>query len=412
MLLAPLYRILPNEMPAKVYSLRWVMVLMSLATVWIAYRVTTVLFPQRPTLPYVVCLLLAVIPERTASVSRVNNDVLLEIIAAAFIWICTQSVLTGLSTRRSQLLGLLLGLGVLTKTSMGLSVILLPVVFWANRRDPNWRWYALWTGGFAAVLIAPLVARNLWLYGDLTGFAGYERLRGPITVAVTWQSSISAALDLFRHFWLVWWKGVKAMLNPVISVFYLFLGGLSTLSLVGIMRRVRQQGKWTKRNLVILMYLLAIGCYTAAILASYFAGDVPVIQGRFLLPVIVPAAILFSWGLWQSPHRKTLLLTVVSILVVLSALGLFWNLLPYHYYWSAFAADDAPGPHTSLSWHERGELFYQRFLSDKPAGIHLLLALISLLCLMSLVLAGLSLKKMSFLRPRCHSMPTVKEGTE
>jgi len=44
---------------------------------------------------------LALLPERAASVGRVNNDVLVELFAATFIWLCTVTVLRRLSVRRS-----------------------------------------------------------------------------------------------------------------------------------------------------------------------------------------------------------------------------------------------------------------------------------------------------------------------
>jgi len=395
MLLAPLYAVLPDDILIRLYCLRWAVVGLSLLTVWMTYGIVTQLFPQHRTLPCFAGLLLALLPERTASVSRLNNDVLLEVMATAFVWVYTRTTLEGLSLRRSQLLGLLFGLGVLTKTSMGVLVVLLPFAFWTNRHASKRQLSALWTGGIATVLILPLVARNLWLYGDLTGFTTFRALNRAFGVfsspGITLQTVLSAALDLFRHFWVVWWKGSLATTNPVVNGFYVALALLSGCSLAGVARYLQarhQPSGWDRRAQAILMYLLAIASCAISVLISYFAGSVPVIQGRFLLPVITPIVILFSWGLWHSSCRKVVAVATLGVLLVVGALSLFGNLLPYFYYWSAFVENGVPQPHTPLGLREVWALFYPRFLSDKPAGMRAMLVWMLPLYAASLGFAG------------------------
>ena len=402
-LLAPLYMVLPDDVLTKLYCLRWVMVGLSLLTVWMSFRIVSELFPRHYALPYVVGLLLAVLPERIASVSRVNNDVLLEVVATACVWVFTRMALKGLSVRHSQLLGLLFGLGILTKTSMAVLLVLLLCLLWMNRHTSNWLPCALWMSGTATALIVPLVVRNLWLYGDLTGFTGFKALNRTFVVLpspdITWQSLFQAVRDLFRHFWVVWWKGSLATSNPVLNGFHIALVVLSCLSLARTICYVQGQcrhrlGKCSGKTPIVptgqilVVYLLAIlGC-AGGVLISYFAGNVPVIQGRFFLPVIAPVVILFSWGLWYGVHRKALVLATLVVLILVDALSLFGNLLPYFYYWSAFVKSGVPQPYTSLGWRAAWALFYPRFLSDKPVAIQAMLPWILLWYVMSLIFAG------------------------
>jgi hypothetical protein len=396
-LLVPLYNILPDDMLAKLYYLRLGMVGISLATVWMTFHIANELFPQHPRISYFAGVLLALLPARTMSISRVNNDVLLEVIATAFIWVCTRAALKGLSTLRSQLLGLLLGIGTLTKISMIALVVVLPFIFWINRYSSDIRKHFFWVFGIVLVLIIPLVLRNVWLYGDLTGFASFEALNNKLNIFdppdLTWSSVFLAIWSLLCHFWVVWWKGAQAATNPVIDGFYVTLTILSGLSLIGVTHFIKSEQQSNRRGRVISMYLLAVGSYVVAVLTSYFSGRIPVIQGRFLLPVIVPLSILFIWGLWYISNWKNLPIFSFLVIFIVDALSLFGNLLPYFYYWSAFVSKNASAPHALLRWGERWTLFYQRFLRDKLPGLRPILPWIPLLYLASLALTSVALVK-------------------
>jgi len=381
-LFAPLYAILPGDMLTKVYGLRWAIVALSLLTVWIAYRITRELFPQWPLLPYLVCLILVVLPERTASVSRVNNDVLLEIIAAAFIWVCVRIVLNGISARRSLWLGWLFGLGVLTKMSMAGLVIMVAFAFWSNRRRQGFWRYAALAIGMSTLVIAPLVARNFWLYGDGTGLSSFLIIRGRYDTVMNLETVVSASIDLFRHFWVVWWKGASPASNPVLNVIWILLAGLSIWSAIGLTKfylRQRKAGEQIERTQVVLMFVLAILGFGISTLGVYLLGVEPVIQGRFLLPVIVPLVILFCLGLYNGQYGNIALLATGCLLVVLDMLSLFGNLVPYYYYWSAFVDGGRPQPYSPLNLQEAMAMLYPRLLADKPVWLQPLLKWLVLL---------------------------------
>ena len=371
--LVPLYWILPSDILIKLYGLRWAMVALSLLTVWMAYGITAELFPRAIWVPPAVALLLVLVPERTMAVSRLNNDVLLEVIATAFVWVFTRAMLRGLTVRRAQYLGLLLGVGLLTKTSMAVVIVLLPLLFWSRRRDAQLLRCILWTGALAALLALPLLMRNLWLYGDLTGFAGFQKIAGFQPRAVTGLSLLSAASDLFRFTWVLWWKGAVVGSNPVLRVFYACLAILSGLSLAGLGRylwQANQRGALSDVAQVLLSYAAVIAGCAIGVVVTYFGGSIPVIQGRFLLPVIVPLMVLFTCGLWCiGSWGPAAALSAAIVLILTDALSLFGNLLPYFYYWSAFAGSAGlqnPAPH---SLAETWILFVSRFLLDKPASL-------------------------------------------
>ena len=93
--------------------------------------------------------------------------------------------------QRYLLLGLVLGLGVLTKLSLlglvGLALLALALLAW-RRRD--WRLLAF---GGGSMLIAVLIvsgwwfARNLSLYGDLTALDPFIAVQGTRDAPITWR---------------------------------------------------------------------------------------------------------------------------------------------------------------------------------------------------------------------------------
>jgi hypothetical protein len=141
--------------------------------------------------------------------------------------------------------------------------------------------------------------------------------------------------------------------------------------------RAKQRGALPDVTQVLLAYVaVSVGC-AIGVVVTYFGGSIPVIQGRFLLPVIVPLMVLFAWGLWYiGSWGPAAALGAAVVLVLTDALSLFGNLLPYFYYWSAFAGSAGLQHAVPHNWTESWTLFYSRFLSDKPAGLRPVLGLL------------------------------------
>jgi hypothetical protein len=367
-LLAPIYAAQPLDMPAMVYALRWATVLLSLIAAWLAYRTARLLFPGEPLLPVMAALLLIALPERTAAVSRVNNDALLEVIAAAFVWLCTLALIQGVTPGRSRLMGLLFGLGLLTKTSMAVLAVLPVAVFWFRRRDLGIRQCIAWAILAASVLALPFFARNLSLYGDPTGLAAFKQITNFAAPQFTAGALADAVLDLFRNQWVIWWKGALPGDNLAVTGVIVLLALSWGLALVGLFRSRKMTPPDGAGRRVLAVYAATIGVCALAVLRSYFAGDFPVIQGRFFLPVSAPIVILWSWGLWRAPGGRPALAATILLLLVADALNLFGNLLPYFYFWSAFVQEGVPQPFAWPGLPAAWQIFLPRLLADKPAN--------------------------------------------
>lgn len=392
-LMAPLYGLLPGTVLEKLYALRWATVALSLLSVFIVFRVGRLLAGGAAALPYLAALLMAVIPERTAAISRVNNDAALEVAAAALVWACTLIALRGLTWRRSLLLGLLFGLTMLAKVSGALLIIPVAGALWMARRTPRFGGHVALAGVAAAAPVIPWMARNLRVYGDLTGSGGFDRISPLELPAFSWQGLLGAIWDLFRHFWFVWWKGAVASGNAVTLAAQALLTLLVVVSVAGLYRSLRGRGLRrapadddAPRRQVLLIVAAAVAGYGLVIVLGYFGSNLPlfggrvlvpvvapVIQGRYFLPVMVPAVILFCWGLANAWQGDGLVKGSIVLLAALSLLSLFGNLLPYHYYWSPLAAQGALPVGESFVLAEQGRIVVAQLMADKPASIRAVL---------------------------------------
>jgi hypothetical protein len=77
--------------------------------------------------------------------------------------------------------------------------------------------------------------------------------------------------------------------------------------------------------------MLLFSLYTLFTLYVYWSGQVPVIQGRFLLPVMPAFAMLLVLGLRSMPRGVVLSVLLVALLIAMDGLSLFTHVLPQYY---------------------------------------------------------------------------------
>ena len=298
-----------------------------------------------------------------------------------------------------------MGLGILTKTSMAVLVVLLLFVFWRSQAAVARRVALAWTAGIAGVLVLPLAVRNLLLYGDLFGFAGFQQLGGSGVPppAFTPKSVLAGMGDLFSRFWVIWWRGAEVGGNPALNVVYVALALATLLAVGGLARYLlanRGEPAESARTRVVFAYSLAIVTFATAVLMRWLAGSEPQIQGRHLLPVVVPVVVLLGWGIWRFRFGKIALAAMIATLLAADALSLFGNLLRYFYYWSAFFVDGVAVGRQQPGLQEGWTLFYTRFLSDKPEVLRPILPWLLLIYVAALVLAAIATCFLLFPRSR------------
>ncbi len=132
----PLYYLL--AMPIYLLSggsllaLRLLSVGLGAGVVGLAGLVARTIFPNEPVVVFGTMALVAFVPMHTAMLASVNNDALAELILAALLLLLTRRLVLGQpdSARSDIFLGLLLGLGLITKTTVYIAIPLTAVTLW------------------------------------------------------------------------------------------------------------------------------------------------------------------------------------------------------------------------------------------------------------------------------------------
>jgi 4-amino-4-deoxy-L-arabinose transferase-like glycosyltransferase len=325
--------------PYRGWALAWHLArLLSIAlgavTVWAVYQLGHTLFPGRPVIPLTMAALTAFTPQFLFMSAVVNNDNLVTAISAVVLWQVAAMLWDAKPSRfwkRSVLLGILLGLGMLSKASL---IALLPIaglaILVANVRRAGW------SGGFRSACIGGglalgamalvsgwYLARNWVLYGDPLGWSFLMQVNaareGPLTLGVlAWLFK-----GLFSSFWLGW---IGIAFDQVI---YWIIGAACLVGLAGfaawLIRRWRGLDGGSQWTLVLLGLHVAI---TLAALIRWTATVLGTDQGRLIYPILPTVMLLLvtGWAWWARGRAQPLVLAGLAAGMLCLAV-----LTPVHY---------------------------------------------------------------------------------
>ena len=309
-----------------VYIVRWMTVLMGGVVVWLTYSLGSRVFPDRPGLALGGAALVALNPQFLYLSGAVNNDVPAAVWGAAALLVSVGVVQDGLKRRTSFILGLLVGLGLLTKIHLMVLVgpieLALAAAAWRQR---DWRGFLEANGlilGSAALIAGWWFVRNQVLYGDPLGVSVHSELwnsRSPL-------EGLWAVRENTPYLWSSLWGrfGYGQVAMP--RIVYRGALALSVIALVGhVSPRERSLKPLTALILVttVVVFLAWVVYYTLVQPAGA--------RGRFLFPALPAFAVLMAAGLGRIvPVRDgwPISLVAASCLFALAIYGLGWILIP------------------------------------------------------------------------------------
>jgi hypothetical protein len=307
----PLYYLL--QVPAFVLTngsliaLRLVSVLLGSGIVMCAYVVGRMAFPQRPQIALGGAALAAFLPQHAAILASVTNDALSNLLIGIGLVLAARHV-RGDGVRPWQM-GVLAGIGLLTKVSTIFLVGLLPLAilarFWLDR--PTGRSPSL-AARLAAFAVPALLLGSLWwarsisVYGfpDVFGLRAHDRVVADQARTADLVAQIGlgeylsrAAQTTFNSFWGQFgWMGV-----PMPGWAYTLIAALLIAALAGwVLGRnalggvTAPEGRWIAA-LLGLTALLAAGQYV------YYNLEFLQLQGRYMFTGLIPAALGVAWGI-------------------------------------------------------------------------------------------------------------------
>jgi 4-amino-4-deoxy-L-arabinose transferase-like glycosyltransferase len=303
LLAVPVFRLFGGAL----LPLRLLSVALGAGLVYVAYRLALAVCPARPAWALGAAAFVAFVPMHVAMTAAVNNDTLAELLLALVLWGLVRYLRGETSRRALVALGVLLGLGLLTKL-YALIAVALSVAAVALRRWRNWRPAA---GDLARLLVPalalalPWLARNVAVYGwpDVMGLARHDAVVvGQPTTAewiadYGWRYLIGQGLRTTYH---SFWGKFGWMAVSMDGRIYWALGLFSVVAIAGLIWRLLAASKepgslWRRSTPVVLLFLAVL-----LTLLSYLWYNTKFVQhqGRYLFPALIPLGLALALGWW------------------------------------------------------------------------------------------------------------------
>ncbi|MHB1455474.1 MAG: glycosyltransferase family 39 protein [Armatimonadota bacterium] len=268
----------------------------------------------------------AFLPTHVMLSSSVSNDILTELVYSAAFLLFIIQIKENLTWRRTILTGLLLGAGILTKTTClilfplyGILILLLLI----QKRDSFkvcLMHFAV-ASGIGLLIGGGWLVRNTMLYGDPFGLklfqTAFEHTAKP-------EFFLNQGLSMFQYFEMViawtfasFWGVFGHMKIFMPSWIYILLGVLSIpFAVISLIYWIKMMKSDANQKLV---FALAISLLVIVMLSfvrfnlSFFQA-----QGRYLYPALIPFTILFCLGISKrvSPYVIYGIMFVVQIVAI------------------------------------------------------------------------------------------------
>ncbi|MFC2030671.1 glycosyltransferase family 39 protein [Chloroflexota bacterium] len=389
--------------PYRGWALSWhlvrlVSVVLGAITVWAVFRLGDVVFPEQPAIAVAMAALTAFTPQFIFISAVVNNDNAATALSAVILWQVAELLHDGDCARlwrRAAILGLLLGLAVLSKASL---IALLPIVAVAivvasarcsQSADPApgsggapWRSSRVWLAfralalafGVWALLAGWYYARNWQLYGDPMGWSFLQQTHALREGPLTPDLLVWLFRGVYRSFWLGWIGiGFDGLLYWLIGLASLVGAAGFVAWLARCWKALDRSTRWT---LAILGLHAAI---TVASLVQWTATVQGTDQGRLIYPILptVMLALAGGWAWWAKGRAQPWVLGSLSAgMLCLAVVTPVLYIAPVHAAAPvATEGEMANATPLNVSWEDVRLMGYRLESAEVPAGGELVLDL-------------------------------------
>jgi 4-amino-4-deoxy-L-arabinose transferase-like glycosyltransferase len=307
------------------------------ALVVVAYLIGAELYPDQLVFALGGAAFVAFVPQHLAMTSAINNDPLAELLIALTVLQCLRLFrLTVVRRRRLILLGVTLGLGLLTKATFyytAIPIAVVTLVWLAFKKQPSKKGPSEtrgWRPFIKQLLIVFVPAtlfgavwwlRNLIVYGgfDVMGLARHNTVVVGQPTTAQWLIDYGAGGLVLRFLattYRSFWGQFGWMSTPMPDREYVILGMMSLIALVGWIGWLAQgmkdeTGRMRRPSpqaiILILLFVLTVVGYL------YYNVTFVQHQGRYLFPALIPIGLAFAIGWWQVLDKiKSLIARLLS----------------------------------------------------------------------------------------------------
>lgn len=346
----------------SMHLVRFLSVLMGAVTVVSTFGIARTLFPERRKVAIGAALINAAIPQFLFLSGVVNNDNLLIALSALAVWTMVKILQEGNTHRRSLVLGTLLGLALISKSS---ALQLLPLAGFSLWFARDRRTVRAFLTNLVWMLVPTLVvsgwwfARNGMLYGDPLGLRLFLETHPSFTGSdfTQWETWRLFLQKMHTSFWAQFgWMNLLA--EPIV---YRLLRGWYVLVLAGLavwgVCYVRTRETKPRSVTWMLLLLSIVAAWAWVIRYSITLGGFGW-QGRYLFPALPAFSVLSALGLSSLAPRRwrwIVLGAIVAALAVLAIVG------PWRYIVPAYARPTLSRWQEALIPHRQRAVFGDEF---------------------------------------------------
>lgn len=326
-------------LPDPASAARLLSLILGAASVLVIYLALARLLPNAKYLALAAAGFAGLLPTHVMMSSSVGNDGLTELLFGLALLLVIRQMLDGLTWRRTILLGGVLGLGVLTKTTCLLiyPIVGLAYLFVAQRKSVSWSHLAIHCAAMLGISLAAggwWLLRNQMLYGDPLVMSKFQKA---FEHTARPEFFFQRGLDLggyltlvayltFRSFWGVF--GQMDVFMP--DVIYPVLGVLSvgmTIAAVIALRRMKSEPQALRDVLFVFATAIALTVLSFLKFNMMFFQA----QGRYLYPALLPMSLFWALGApVMLPRRWRHLSWIPAVLVpaIAQVVALAWCIIP------------------------------------------------------------------------------------
>ncbi|MBC8252714.1 MAG: glycosyltransferase family 39 protein, partial [Ardenticatenia bacterium] len=288
-----------------VYLIRFLSVLLGASTVFLTWRLGHELGPGCPEVALAAAALVAFNPMFLFVTGSVNNDNLAVLLGTLTVWLLATVLRHGVTGQRLVILGLLLGLGAITKLSLlgllPLAAVTLAYVAWQQRAllSPLIRWW-LTLLGMVLVIAGWWYVRNWQLYGDPLALNVHLDAVGRRAFVPDWRKLLGEWEGFRISYWGLF--GGVNVLAP--GAMYKAFDLLLLFGLLGLPLAVWRLWRDQQRDSLTGLALLAAWVITVLVSLTHWTRLTPASQGRLMFPAIAAISILLASGLLALVPRR------------------------------------------------------------------------------------------------------------
>jgi 4-amino-4-deoxy-L-arabinose transferase-like glycosyltransferase len=342
--LAPLDALLPGTILTKLLVLRLVSVVIGTSALVLTFALARELLPEDWAVRAGATAFVALQPQFAFEAAIVNHDTLVIALATLLMWLAAAWRLSGYAGRRLLWLGVVLGAGILTKTSFGLMipVLILAMLLAERRRGQPWR-AATNVAAIPAVLglaiASPWFIRGIYLYGDPTGARELRSIPGFADQAMGVGEMLRSEVfwrGRLEDFWGNYgWRLIPYDPGTYRAIYALWAPAAAGLFVLGIRALLpatrRRSPMLVGERLDAIAVLLA---WSAAMIGGvFYVGTIQFTQSRFAFPAMAAFGMLTALGYtsllparlrWVVPPLMTAGLIALNVVIAIRFLMPFY----------------------------------------------------------------------------------------